>query len=64
MIAEVEPLVGEERQTGLAEVTSVYMEGYPVLPIVHMPLFWGLAENLNWTPRLDGFILVKEMSYS
>ena len=57
-------VVGEERQTGLAEVTSVYMEGYPVLPIVHMPLFWGLAENLNWTPRLDGFILVKEMSYS
>lgn len=64
MIAEVEPLVGEERQAGLAEVTDVYMAAYPILPIVHMPLFWGLAENLNWAPRLDGFILVKEMSYS
>jgi hypothetical protein len=27
-----------------------------------MPLNYGLAAELHWTPRLDGFILVKEMT--
>ena len=35
-----------------------------VLLICAAALFYGLAANLNWTPRLDGFMLVKEMSYS
>jgi peptide/nickel transport system substrate-binding protein len=58
------PLVGEERQAALEEVTAMYYEDYGAIPIIHMPLNYGLAANLEWTPRLDGFVLVKEMKYT
>ncbi len=55
------PLTGEERQEALADVTRMYYEDIGAIPIIHMPLNYGLAENLIWEPRLDGFILLKEM---
>ena len=55
------PLTGEERETALAEVTRMYYEDYGSIPIIHMPLNYGLAAELTWEPRLDGFILLKEM---
>jgi peptide/nickel transport system substrate-binding protein len=58
------PLTGEERQEALEEVTRMYYEDYGAIPIIHMPLNYGLAANLEWTPRLDGFVLVKEMKYT
>jgi len=57
-------ITGEERAAELAATTAAFMEHIPVIPIVHLPFFYGLAENLVWTPRLDAFMLVKEMSYS
>lgn len=64
MIAAAIPLTGEERVKALQEVTRVYYEDYGSIPIIHMPLNYGLAANLSWTPRLDGFMLLKEMSLS
>jgi peptide/nickel transport system substrate-binding protein len=64
MTDEAAPITGDERAAELAAVTAAFMERIPVVPIVHLPLFYGLAADLNWTPRLDGFMLVKEMSYS
>lgn len=58
------PLTGEERQEALEAVTAMYYEDYGAIPIIHMPLNYGLAANLEWTPRLDGFVLVKEMKYT
>lgn len=58
------PLTGEEREEALAEVTRMYYEDYGSIPVIHMPLNYGLAENLTWEPRLDGFILLKEMQLS
>jgi peptide/nickel transport system substrate-binding protein len=58
------PLTGEERQAALADVTRMYYEDYGSIPIIHMPLNYGLAAELTWEPRLDGFILLKEMSLS
>ncbi|MBA2759945.1 MAG: hypothetical protein H0U38_09690 [Chloroflexia bacterium] len=58
------PLTGEEREEALAEVTRLYYEDYGSIPIIHMPLNYGLAENVAWEPRLDGFILLKEMQLS
>ena len=55
------PLTGEERDRALQEVTRMYYEDYGSIPIIHMPLNYGLAANLEWTPRLDGFMLIKEM---
>ncbi len=57
-------IVGEERAAALAATTGEYMAHIPVIPIVHLPFFYGLAADLVWEPRLDGFMLVKEMSYS
>lgn len=58
------PLTGEERQEALAEVTRMYYEDYGSIPVIHMPLNYGLAAELSWEPRLDGFILLKEMKLS
>ncbi|CAN5835558.1 ABC transporter substrate-binding protein [soil metagenome] len=55
------PLTGEERQTALAAVTQMYYEDFGAIPISHMPLNYGLTDTVAWTPRLDGFILLKEM---
>jgi peptide/nickel transport system substrate-binding protein len=54
----------EERGAALAATTAEFMERIPVIPIVHLPLFYGVAADLNWEPRLDAFMLVKEMSYT
>jgi len=56
------PLTGEERATALAEVTTMYYDGFASVPIIHMPLNYGLAANLTWEPRLDAFMLLKEMT--
>ncbi|MDQ4044415.1 MAG: ABC transporter substrate-binding protein [Chloroflexota bacterium] len=58
------PLTGEEREQALEEVTRMYYEDYGAVPIIHMPLNYGLSEDLVWEPRLDGFILLKEMQLS
>lgn len=61
---EALPLTGEEREEAFHELTRLVYEDYGMVPIITMPLFYGLSENLNWTPRLDAFMLLKEMSFS
>ena len=63
-VAEAAALSGDERGTAFEEITREFMSNYPVVPIVHLPLFYGLSADLVWEPRLDGFMLVKEMSFS
>ena len=55
-------LTGEERATALAAVTKMYYDAYASVPVIHMPLNYGLAANLEWEPRLDAFMLLKEMT--
>jgi peptide/nickel transport system substrate-binding protein len=64
MTAESAVVTGDERGAALAETTAAFMERIPVIPIVHLPFFYGVAADLNWKPRLDAFMLVKEMSYT
>ncbi len=61
-LAAAIPLTGEEREQALREVTRMFYEDYGAIPVIHMPLNYGLAANLQWEPRLDGFMLLKEMS--
>ncbi len=56
------PLVGEERQKALAEVTRMFLRGLRRHPHHPHAAQLRLAAELHWTPRLDGFILLKEMS--
>ena len=48
------PLVGEERGPALAAVTKMYYDAYASVPVIYMPLNYGLAANLSgsraWTP--------------
>ena len=64
MLAEALPLTGDERVEAFQAITKMFYDDYAAVPIIHMPLFYGLAANLNWEPRLDAFMLIKEMSYS
>ena len=64
MTAESAVITGDERAAELAATTAAFMERIPVIPIVHLPFFYGVAADLNWKPRLDAFMLVKEMSYT
>jgi peptide/nickel transport system substrate-binding protein len=54
-------LSGEDRGPALAAVTKMFYDAYAAVPVIHMPLNYGIAANLNWTPRLDAFMLLKEM---
>ncbi len=56
------PLTGEERGPALAAVTKMYYDAYASVPVIYMPLNYGLAANLQWEPRLDAFMLLKEMT--
>ncbi len=60
-LARASPLTGEERAAALANVTKMYYDAYAAVPLLHMPLNYGLAANLQWEPRLDAFMLLKEM---
>ena len=64
MTAEAAAITTDERDAELAAVTAAFMERIPVIPIIHLPFFYGVAADLNWQPRLDAFMLVKEMSYT
>ncbi len=35
-----------------------------MIPILHLAFLYGTTENLVWEPRLDGFMLVKEMAFA
>ncbi|MGD9714997.1 MAG: ABC transporter substrate-binding protein [Thermomicrobiales bacterium] len=62
MIDAANPLTGEERAAAFAEVTRVFQEGLSIIPIAHLAFLYGTSEDLVWEPRLDGFMLLKEMS--
>lgn len=61
---EALPLTGDERIEAFQEINRMIYEDYGVIPVITMPLFYGLAEDLTWEPRLDAFMLLKEMSFS
>jgi peptide/nickel transport system substrate-binding protein len=62
MIDAANPLTGDERAAAFAEVTAAYQAGFSIIPILHLAFLYGTSEDIVWEPRLDGFMLVKEMS--
>jgi len=61
-LTAAQSLTGEERNTALAAVTKMYYDAYASVPVLYLPLSYGLAANLEWEPRLDAFMLLKEMT--
>ena len=62
MIDAANPLTGDERAAAFAEVTAAYQAGFSIIPILHLAFLYGTSEDIVWEPRLDGFMLLKEMS--
>lgn len=57
------PLTGDERAKALQGVTHILYDKYGLIPIVHLELNYGAAREIDWQPRLDAFMLVKEMAF-
>lgn len=57
-------LTGDERTKAFQEVQRTFYDSFAYVPIVHVELDYGLSADLEWAPRLDGFVLLKEMQYS
>ena len=53
---------GDARQQALANIAKYVYDQVAVVPIGQPNFNFGLADRLNWKPRIDGFILLKEMT--
>ncbi|MCC6314368.1 MAG: hypothetical protein IT337_10185 [Thermomicrobiales bacterium] len=57
-------LTGEERDKAYQELGALIQQQYAIIPVAHLVINYGMVANLNWEPRMDAFMLLKEMSYS
>jgi peptide/nickel transport system substrate-binding protein len=55
------PLEGEARVKALQEIGKYAYDQIPTVPVGYPSFYYGLSNRLEWTPRIDGFILAKEM---
>jgi len=53
--------MGPERQKAFQEAFSYVYGQVPIIPIVHPKFIFGMAKNLDWTPRMDTALRVNEM---
>ena len=61
MNAKAFEMVGKEREAAFKEIGKYIHEQFYTVPIGHPDFFFAINPKLEWKPRLDGFILVKEM---
>jgi ABC-type transport system substrate-binding protein len=61
MHAKALPLIGAERQKAYEEIAKYIHDKFYTVPIGHPNFYYGLSTKVDWKPRLDGFIMVKEM---
>jgi peptide/nickel transport system substrate-binding protein len=55
------PLKGAEREKAYQEIAKYIHDQVYTVPIGHPNFYYGLSTKVEWKPRLDGFIMVKEM---
>ena len=55
------PLKGAERQKAYEDIAKYISDQYYTVPVGHPNFYYGLSTKVDWKPRLDGFMLVKEM---
>ena len=56
------PLTGAEREKAYQAIAVRAAQNANIFPIGHPDFYFGLNKRLKWEARLDGFILLKEMS--
>ncbi len=55
-------LLGEERDAAYQEIGALVQPEYAIIPVAHLKIAYGMVENLTWQPRMDAFMLLKEMT--
>lgn len=63
LTAEASTLEGEARDEAYQEIGALLYDDIPVIPIEHRVINYGMVQELVWTPRLDRFMLIKEMAF-
>ena len=61
MQAKALPLKGAERQKAYEDIAKYIYDQFYTVPIGHPNYYYGLSNKVDWKPRLDAFIMVKEM---
>ncbi|BCB78251.1 ABC transporter substrate-binding protein [Phytohabitans flavus] len=64
LTAAANQLAGGERDTALQNIAKYVYDRYITVPVGQPNFYFGLATGIDWKPRLDGFLLVKEMKVS
>ncbi len=54
-------LAGAEREKAYQEIGKYVYDEVVTIPIMHPSFYFGMSQRLEWTPRPDGFTLLKEM---
>jgi peptide/nickel transport system substrate-binding protein len=54
-------LGGAEREKAYQEIGKLMYDEVITIPIMHPSFYFGMSKRLEWTPRPDGFTLLKEM---
>ena len=54
-------LGGPEREKAYQEIGKMMYDEVITVPIMHPSFYFGMSKRLEWTPRPDGFTLLKEM---
>jgi peptide/nickel transport system substrate-binding protein len=56
------PLTGAEREKAYQAIAARVAKNMNTIPLGQPNFFYGLSDRLQWESRIDGFILLKEMS--
>ncbi|MCC6175376.1 MAG: hypothetical protein IT305_08760 [Chloroflexi bacterium] len=62
MIDAALPLSGDARTQAFQAIARRFYESYAIIPVIHMDLLHATSKRLQWQPRIDGFLMLKEMS--
>jgi peptide/nickel transport system substrate-binding protein len=54
-------LAGAERAKAYQDIGKMMYDEVVTIPIMHPSFYFGMSKRLEWTPRPDGFTLLKEM---
>jgi peptide/nickel transport system substrate-binding protein len=61
MQKNAQSLSGDERVKAYQAIGKYVYDEFVSIPIMHPSYYFALSQRLEWTPRPDGLILVKEM---
>ena len=56
------PLTGQERVKAYQAIAQYIHDEFVDVPVGHPNYYFAMSQRLDWSPRVDGFMMVKEMT--